>query len=83
MSREFNLDNDGCSIWWLNVSNESKDLREIKNDLNALNMANNVDSTKEMYVCVRIANDGSGHGVDLVGIVLAMIMMLDKDGRRK
>lgn len=63
MARKFELEVDCCNIWWLDVRSESKGLRVMKNDLDALTMVENVDSSKKVFVCVRIANSRGDHGV--------------------
>ena len=65
MAREFKLDVDGCNTWWLYVNSESKGLREIKNDLDALTMANNINSSRKVCVCVRIATSEGDHSVGI------------------
>lgn len=60
MVREFNLDVNGCNLCWLD---ESSGLREIKNDMDALTMANSIGSIREIYVCVRIASAGLAKGI--------------------
>lgn len=65
MAREFNLDVESCSIWWSDRYSESKGLREIKTDMDALTMAENVDSSREVCVWFKLANSDLGLGVTL------------------
>jgi len=58
MAREFSLDVTNCKMWWLDVSREPSELREIRDDMDALNMANSVSSPREVYVLLRILNSG-------------------------
>lgn len=62
MAREFNLDVNGCSLWW---KDRCGGLREIKDEQDALTMANSVGSSKEMCVRVRIANGGVAQRVGI------------------
>lgn len=62
MAKEFNLNVDLCSIWWLDSFTEFKAMREIKNDMDALLMAQSVNSTREVLVCVKISG-GANAGV--------------------
>ncbi|XP_039127971.1 uncharacterized protein LOC120264236 [Dioscorea cayenensis subsp. rotundata] len=58
MCREFNLDVSECKMWWLDMTSDPSCLRKIRDDIDALTMASTVDSSKEVYVLVRIANSG-------------------------
>lgn len=54
MAEEFKLEMEVYSIWYLDVHSATKGLKEILTNLDALTMANFVDSNREMYVCIRI-----------------------------
>ena len=47
-----------------------KGLREIQTYVDALSMAMFVDSSKEIYVCIRIANPGSDQGVGYIKVIV-------------
>ncbi|XP_039140377.1 rRNA biogenesis protein RRP5-like [Dioscorea cayenensis subsp. rotundata] len=55
MAKEFGLDIDRCTIWWLVVFGEVQDLKEIKTDSDALSMALSVGATKEVNVYIKYA----------------------------
>ncbi|KAJ0980231.1 hypothetical protein J5N97_008486 [Dioscorea zingiberensis] len=65
MAKEFKLEAKGSSIWWLDVSSATKGMKEIKYDLDAMNMALSVDSSKEIYVYFKIGSGVIDHGVGL------------------
>lgn len=52
MAEEFKLNIKGWSIWWLDVIVETKGLKEIHYDVNALSNALSVDSCREMYIAI-------------------------------
>ena len=68
MAKELKLEEEGFSIWWLDVHSENKGLKEIQTDLNAPRMAMFVDSSKEVYVCIRVTNASNDHGCGPGGI---------------
>lgn len=63
MAREFNLEVEGCSLWWLDVTSGHKGLKEIQTNLDALSMALSVGSSKEIIVYIKINSRGHAHGV--------------------
>ena len=67
MAREFKSEIESCTIWWLDVSSENKCLKRIHTNIDALFIAMSVDSSKKVYVCVRIASGVSGRGVGPCG----------------
>lgn len=56
LATEFRLDVEGCSVWWLDVADEEKGLKEIKTDLDALLMALSIRFCKEVCLYIKIAN---------------------------
>lgn len=62
MAKEFDLNVEGCSIWWLDAMGENNSLKEIQFDTDALLMAMSVGFSREMYVAIRIASDGNDNG---------------------
>lgn len=53
MARELKLEVERCNIWYLDAHSASKSLKEISSDLDALTMANYVDSSREICVCIK------------------------------
>lgn len=64
LAREFNLDVNSYILWWLD---RNSGLREIKDDLDALTTANSIVSSREIYLCVSIANVGHAQAVGIYG----------------
>lgn len=68
MAKEFKLDVEGCTIWWLDVVSGNKGFKEIQIDLDTLSMAMSVDSSKEVYVYIKIKSCVvSSEGVSRMG----------------
>lgn len=63
MAREFNLNVNECSVWWVNSGVD--ELREIHNDMDVLNMAINVDYRREICVHFRTSNCDTGQVVSI------------------
>ena len=59
MAKEFKLNVEGSSIWWLDVTSGEKGYKEVKTDIDALSMALSVRSNKEICVCVNLPSDAS------------------------
>lgn len=54
MAKQFNIDVERCSIWWLDGNVENRNFREIVTDVDTLAMAKSVDSSKEVHVRINI-----------------------------
>ncbi|KAJ0977837.1 hypothetical protein J5N97_013311 [Dioscorea zingiberensis] len=67
MAKELKLQVDDCSVWWLDLFSEKKGVKEIKTDVDALSMAFSVDSSREVYVYIKVANGGTDHGHPITG----------------
>lgn len=59
MAKEFQLNVEGCRIWWLKVIRSDQGLQEIITDLDALKMALSVEEPREIYVCVTVVGDST------------------------
>lgn len=53
MAKEFKLDVEQCTIWWLDVVNGNKGLKEIQTDQDTLLMVRSIGSSREVYVFVK------------------------------
>lgn len=68
MVREFNLEVEDWNFLWVNIYRENKGLREVQIDLDALSIVYMfANSSKEVYVCIRIANASIDHEGNLSG----------------
>ena len=68
-AKNFKLEEEVCTIWWLDVHSENKGYKEVVTNLDALTVTMSVDSSKELYVCIRVKDQGwipGGNG-DYVG----------------
>ena len=59
MTKEFKLNVEGSSIWWLDVTSGEKGYKELKIGVDGLSMALSIGSSKEICVCVNIPSDAS------------------------
>ena len=55
MSKELNLEVEGCSFWWLDLIGGNKGFTEMKNDLDVVAMALGVGYSKLVYVYVKVS----------------------------
>ncbi|KAJ0963612.1 hypothetical protein J5N97_028734 [Dioscorea zingiberensis] len=56
MAKELKLDVEGCSLWWMNPMNDKASLSEIKDNADALFMAQCVDfNSREMTIYAKVS----------------------------
>lgn len=64
IAKEFKLDIEQCTIWWLDAVNGNKGIKRIQTDLDTMFMARSVGSSKEVYVYVKLKSGiGSNEGI--------------------
>lgn len=51
MAKEMGLQVEGCRFWWLHLTGDNMGIREIRNDIDALEIALNVNHSK-IYINV-------------------------------
>ena len=65
MTKEMNLQVEGCTFWWLHLKSSDMDIREIKNDADALELALNVAHDRMINIYAKVSNIGI-NGSDVV-----------------
>ena len=65
MAKEMNLQVEGCTFWWLHLKSSDMDIREIKNNADALELALNVAHDRMINIYAKVSNIGI-NGSDVV-----------------
>lgn len=64
MAKELDLQEEGCTFWWLRFNGNGLSLAEIKNDADALEMASNVSRNRLMSIYAKVCSISTSNDAD-------------------